>query len=213
MSTSEPKNHEPKNLADQAFDVYDRDGEEAMLAFILQHEHQGLNGDNLNPGRYILNDGTEIHWLGGNHPSYIARQVTFPQHRLAAIPLDRQPEYIKRTTPILHTPNSGDIMKELIERAENQAREELGLQEDPNEDTVLDLYDLISSTPNLSQTLRAAIDDQNQRKLPGRNMEYYLDAVVSECVDNVLRSLPTRERQTLVDRAKDKLSRRTPTLP
>ena len=199
--------NDSKTTAEQAFDVYDRNGEEAMLAFILVHEDQSLNEDNLNPGIYILNDGTEIHCLGGNHPSYSAKHVNFPQNRPADIPLDAQPRYINRTKPILTVPNSGNIMTEMMERAEAQARDELGMEDQKDDQTVLNLYDLIALTPHLDSALPAAIAEQTNKPLPGRKIYDYLDALVSDCTDTVIASLPPSEFQALVDQAKSKFTK------
>ena len=198
--------NDSRPLAEQAFDTYDKHGEEAMLAFILLHQNQTLHGDNLHPGTYILEDSTEIHWLGGKHPSYAARQVSQPEQRPATIPIDKQPGYISRTKPIMATPNSGDIMNEMMERAEAEARDQLSIEGQEDDQNVLNLYDLISLTPHLDSALPAAIAEQTNKPLPGRKMHDYLDALRSNCTDTVIASLPPSEFNALVDQAKSRLT-------
>ena len=193
-----------KTLAEHAFDIYDQEGEEAMLAFILKNEIPPDNKDDMESGFYELNDGTVIQHTGDQYLQYVTVHTETQAQRPAAIPIDKQPGLLEREIPLLPRPNSGDIIDMIMATAESQAREEVGLIYDDN---LLDLYQVVVLMPSLPAALRTAIGAQNQRPMDRYN-SISVDNLIQHCTKDTLAAMPPSEYDKLVRAAKQKLEER-----
>ena len=193
-----------KTLAEHAFDIYDQEGEEAMLAFILKNEIPPDNKDDMKSGFYELNDGTVIQHTGDQDLQYVTVHTETQAHRPAAIPIDKQPGLLEREIPLLPRPNSGDIIDTIMATAESRAREEVGLIYDDN---LLDLYQVVVLMPSLPAALRTAIGAQTQRPMDRYN-SISVDNLIQHCTNDTLAAMPPSEYDKLVSAAKQKLEER-----
>ena len=205
----------PTDLAHQAFEKYDQEGEEAMLSFLLLHEHhRGVQEDNRSR-LYALTDGTAVHHLNTPGPYTVLHQGVKGHYtaiggsedgriRPANIPDEHQPAPVDMQRPLLGAPNIASVVKEILEWAEQQAREQIGLIYD---DDFLELYDAASTMPELQAAVTKALELNEHKPLPGRKIYDYLDAVTSEIATDTLAFLPLGQRDRLVERAKTKLEK------
>ena len=216
----------PKDLAHQAFEMYDTAGEEAMLSFLLLHERHTDTEESNGSRLYRLTDGTAVHHLNtpgpytvlhrgiNGHYTVLHRGINGHYRaihgsedgriRPAEIADEHQPAYVDMQRPLLGAPNAASVVRELLAWAEQQAREHVGLIYD---DDFLDLYDAASSMPELQEAINKALELSEDKPLPGRKIYDYLDAVVSEIATDTLEFLPLEQRELLVERAKAKLEK------
>lgn len=192
-----------RDLTQKAFDIYDHDGEEAMLAFLIENEKQPQDENDLEQGLYLLDDGTAVEHSGDSHSVYIARYGrNRGQTRPATISINDQPGFINTRTPVLASPTSGDVIKQVLAQAESFARQETGLVFD---DDLLTVYDAVKRMPGLDRALRLAIEAENKREPAGRKMADYLDHIVERCAEDAVRLLPRKEFSNLIAAAVHKL--------
>ena len=196
--------HPNANLAQQAFQIYDLKGEKAMLAFILENEETSQHPDNMEPGMYLLNDGTAVKHDKEENGYYVTVYTRTTMHRPANIPIDKQPTFVNQHLPLLPNPDSSNVIKEIMDRAEAAAREETGLILDED---LVNLYDVLTLMPGLNTALRTAIAALGQ-KPRGRRMINYLDEMLTGCTDDTLATLPEEQFQKLIDAAKETLEKK-----
>ena len=198
---------EDRDLAQRAFDIYDAEGEEARLSFILMNEEQAQNPDDLDPGQYTLTDKTAIEHLGERGEDiYMARWGSNNNEtRPATIKIENQPTYINLQVPLLTYPNAGSVVTEILDRVESAARGMLGLIYD---ERFLTTYDAIKSMPGLPNAIRKAIAAQQSKPFPSHRMHDYLDAIIQDCASDVIAFLPESEYQGLIDKAVQKLEQK-----
>ena len=194
------------DLAQTAFKIYDNAGEAAMLSFLIQNEILSEPGAHLPAGReYNLRDGSKIRHLGDQAAHYqaVLRDKQKPT-RPALIPASKQPGAIDLSTPILNYPTKTDIVRALLAIAESEARAELGLIADED---LLELYDAVTTLPDLENALHKAVELQKDRPIPGRRIDSYMDAVVETCASDAFQMLPEGQRDALLELAKEELEK------
>ena len=197
--------HTTSTLAEQALEVYDRKGEKAMLAFLMEHEQPlPTDEDSIQTGIYSLADGSIIEHMGDEESYYTIFNSPNMERRRANIPLNEQPGYIDQNIPLLPTPNSGNVIKEIMDWAESAAREDLDLTS--NDDELISLYDVATLMPGIGNALKTAMAAQEQ-KPAGRRMPDYLDQMVTDCARDVLEDLPPEEFQALITAAAETLQK------
>ena len=200
MTTTPPTE---KDLSQRAFDIYDHEGEEAMLSFIVDNEKMHRDAVQPQPGYHSLSDGTAVEHLGGQTPSlYLAHWGRYNgQTRPAAISPSNQPRPIDFQAPLLERPNAKNIVNAIMDQVESIAREQVGLIHDGD---LITTYDVINIVPGLQHALAAAINLENQ-KPRGHRLSDYLDAIVTNCTQDTISSLPDEQYQALIEKAKEKL--------
>ena len=191
-------------LAEQAFQVYDQNSEEAMLAFILENEQTPQDPGNMEPGLYLLTDGTAVQHTGDRSPHYSTVHTGTPTTRPAKLSTEQQPGFLNRDTALLRRPNSGDVIREIMDQAESTVRETVGLIYDGN---LLNLYDVVTLMPSLAMAIRESATAQN--KGPFRcHSTVYLDQALKNWASDTLAVLPPHEFQRLIDRAQNVLEQK-----
>lgn len=191
-------------LAEQAFQVYDQNGEEAMLAFILENEQNPQDPDNMETGLYLLTDGTAVEHTGDRPPHYSTVHTGTPTTRPAKLSTEQQPGFLNRDTALLQRPNSGDVIREIINQAESTARETVGLIYDGN---LLNLYDVVTLMPSLAMAIRESATAQNKGPFQ-RHSTVYLDQALKDWASDTLAVIPPHEFQRLIDRAQNVLEQK-----
>ena len=191
-------------LAEQAFQVYDQNGEEAMLAFILENEQPPQDPDNMEPGLYLLTDGTAVQHTGDRLPRYSTIHTAIPTTRPAKLSTEQQPGLLNQDTALIQRPNSGDLIREIMDQAESAARETVGLIYDGN---LLNLYNVVTLMPSLAMAIRESAAAQNKGPFR-RHSTVYLDQALKNWASDTLAAVPPHEFQRLIDRAQNVLEQR-----
>ena len=193
-----------RDMARKAFDIYDTQGEGAMLDFILRNERQDQAQDDLEAGCYRLEDGTVIQHTGQDHPLYEALYGSNNlQTRPAATSLEHQPPYLNLRAPIFPTPTHASIIKKILQEAESLAREETGLIHDGD---LITIQDAIRTMPGLQNALLNATAVQDRKPIP-EDVRRYLHKAVADCAHDAVAFLDPAQYQDLFNTAKQRLER------
>ena len=192
-----------KDLSQRAFDIYDHEGEEAMLSFIVDNEKRDRTAVDPQPRYHALSDGTAVEHLGDQTTSvYLAHWGRYNgQTRPASINPSSQPRTIDFQAPLLERPNAKNIVNAIMDQVESIAREQVGLIHDGD---LITTYDVINVAPGLQHALTAAINLENQ-KPHGHRLSDYLDTIVTNCTQDTIASLPEDQYQALIEKAKERL--------
>ena len=103
-----------QNMAQQALRIYDERGEEAMAAFLIEHEDRGKTGP-WDEWSYRLEDGSVIDVSLGPGGTYV--MITEPGSPERPAALTDLPPFFDRHQPMLGWPNAGTVMRDAIESA------------------------------------------------------------------------------------------------
>ena len=215
-----------KPLAQRALQVYDQEGERAMLEFLAENRAEPPSGEKDYPRPankqetrfYLLADGTIVQhsprpanrqdgnlhifsWAGKQD----GRSVHETQTRPAALGPEEYsslPAYLyspRRVHAMLDWPNSESVRNAVTERAEEEARRRLG--EEAGYETLLDQQDSLAHTPGLDPALREVFGEYD---LP-EHLLVQLDAEQQLLAGQAIERLPAGQFEQLVQAAARKL--------
>ena len=186
--------NETETMADQAFRIYDRRGEDAMTRYMLENR-QVPDPFGRQERHHLLRDGSYIELLPEEHryrkDDGEERPASWPP---AALGLDLD-------VPLLAWPNSGSVLNRLAERAMDRAQEELSSGTDG---ICLDLAETLREAPGIAAALEKAFGRMGQEEMPSRLVKR-LDSIESDCADLLEELLPDGQFSTLVEASKRKI--------
>ena len=183
-------------MSTEAVGIYDRDGEKAMLAFIMRNERHPGPGGEPESGRYVMEDGSEV-WFEEPGGEYRDGQTGEMRPQV----LDPAPQF-NLHTPALEQPSSGSVLDMITRKAENMARLELGLPMTKN--GLLDIYEVLTTAPGMDQAIRMGI--ASERRSPSTSQrKLALEHLEDKCSEAAIRELPDGEHRALIALAREKL--------
>ena len=184
------------NMGREAFRIYDEQGEEAMLAYLIAHEKPGGQADEWT---YNLEDGSQVDINLGPGGYYALIGEDGEPERPANV--NDIPPYFDRGTPMLPWPNSGSLMDALLELIAEATMAGYGMEPDDINWARLDLYQALTAAPGLPRAIRSAMTEVAESSPRERTLAMLGD-MQSECVELALELLPEEEVEELEKRAK-----------
>ena len=191
------------NLAQQAIQQYDQNGEQAMLHFLSQNlEERDSLPDGSDPGLIILKDHTAVQngqhsysflWTEDNY-GYRFSRVT---HRRAHLGPNECPQPRQRSIPLLPWPNQDTVWEAAIREIEGQACEQMGLQQDLEDPPLISIAQAARIAPSLHQHIQDVMDNLH---LSDSFMQE-LDSHQTTSGEQLVRQLPQDEFNLLLHEA------------
>ena len=194
--------HSP-SMAQQACRIYDKDGETAMLSFLLENE-QPPPTDNIPPTSFILPDGSRVQCLTSRY-CFISADTSFAKERPSRTSLQTNPALLRRHQAILPWPDATSIMRAITQEAALKAQQVLGIEPDTDLNP-LTLLDVIASAPGFQPALQTALRRMSQAPLPGRRIYDYLDQAVEDHAKATIEAMPQEDFDHLVEIAKARIT-------
>lgn len=199
------------SLSMLALNVYNDQGEKAMLNFIINNRAT-LDNNGKDPekdpwkedGEYLLKDNSAVHHLR-SQGHYL---FTGPTHedlgetRPATLQLHEYPPYPPQNVPMMEWPNSDSVATKIAEQVSREARSQLGIKE--NYENVLNDYERLILAPGLPKAIHQSFEEANTN-----HMAEDLDNIENECADAAAGYLPEHEYEALLQAAMDKLRQQT----
>ncbi len=190
---------EDPSRAQQALENYDRNGEEALLDFLIVHRDPNPDREaarnHWERGLHVLDDHSVVEIEFDNQRyafSWNGNRTTRPATALArTMPLPPGPNL-----PMLDWPNVESIARTIVHWVVPQAPGGVGL-EDPQDrggGLVLNGYQLLTLAPGLTDRIAEFV--QNVYEIPD-SLIYILDKEEEHCARMVLEGLPEEQRAAL----------------
>ena len=194
--------------AQTAFDLFDTEGETAMLSFLLENELPPANS-NKPPTHFTFPDGSQIIHLRKNYCT-VSADGHITAQRPARVSILTNPALLGRHQPIIRRPDATSIMRDINQQAALKAQEVLGIEPD-DETNPLTLLDIINSAPSFHPALQAVLRDRANKPLPGRRIYDYLDQEVSDQASATLSAMPQEDFDALVNIAIQRINHNSQT--
>ena len=197
------------DLSKQAFDIYDEDGERAMMSFIVDHRNAVYDGTDLwLQGAYHLRDGSFLSRTGAEW-----RRIGY-ETRPAALEQREYPKAPEQFRALVDWPNSYTIRQRAMEQIALTAQDAFlespegrGAMELDEEDAagLLSQYEVMVAAPGVEAAVHEAISKHGEVERPEYEMnilEVYEDA----CTEDVEKAIPPEEREALTQAFTAKLA-------
>ncbi len=204
----------PTILSNRAFEIYDEKGEQAMLSFIVDNRDRDTEyEDPYRMGIFPLADGSVIE-------TTLNQENYHNQHnwetRPKALGDSQIPPFPMKIVAVLGWPNSETIRDRAVQKAVQKAMDELkeehqkrGLDPDSaprvNDlyiETFVDTAEALAAAPGLDQAIRKSMEETHSVR---DDVLQFLDELESEYAQDALYTLPEKQRQDLIQAAKEKI--------
>ena len=194
MST-QPTLDQQTTLAQQALQVFDHKGEEAMWSFLSQNQPEEPDTTGLRPfpRTAYLEDGSKVHLLDGRYT--LLETLDEPERPSTADP-SLIPRIFKHPLPLFRWPNQESLYDEIIQLAiETAFEQKTPGTPDPTSFSASDVRELIRPA------FQAAYSITLMNKPESPDLTDYLDADLMSLAKDLFDGMSPPQQQKLMDQA------------